>query len=295
MSAPPDRLPYDRAREDVGNIVHFEHVNLQIPDQRLATLFYVVGLGLTRDPYLMVGTTNMWVNVGRSQMHLPSRQPVSQRLRGTVGLVLPDLDRAERSLAAVRGDLEGTAFGFRRSGHGLDVTCPWGNRFRVHAPDPAFGPVDLGMPYVEFDVPAGTADRIAAFYEAMLAAPSRVEELDGVPCAHVHAGAHQTLRFRETDAPLPDYDGHHVAIYISDFSGPYRRLLDRSLVSRETGQHEWRFEDIVDLRTGDTLFAVEHEVRSLTHPLFARPLVNRNPDQTQPAYARGLDVFAGRA
>lgn len=287
--------PFDRAREDVGNIVHLEHVNLLIPDQRLATLFYVVGLGLTRDPYLMVGTTNMWVNAGRSQMHLPSRQPVSQRLRGTVGLVLPDLDRAERSLAGVRGDLDGTEFGFRRGARGIDVTCPWGNRFRCHAPDPAYGPVDLGMPYVEFDVPAGTADRIAAFYEAMLGAPARVEEPDDVPCAFVHAGAHQTLRFRETDAPLPDYDGHHVAIYIADFSGPYRKLMDRSLVSRETGQHEWRFQDIVDLQTGDTLFAVEHEVRSLTHPLFARPLVNRNPGQTQPDYARGLDAFAGRA
>lgn len=288
-------MPYDRAREDVGNIVHLEHVNLLIPDQRLATLFYVVGLGLTRDPYLMVGVTNMWVNIGRSQMHLPSRQPVAQRLRGTVGLVLPDLDRVERSLDSVRGDLEGTGFGFRRDGQGLAVVCPWGNRFRIHGPGSGLGPVDLGMPYVEFDVPRGTADRIAAFYEAMLAAPSRVEETDGPPCAHVHAGAYQSLRFQETDEPLPDYDGHHVAIYISDFSGPYRRLLDRGLVSRETGQHEWRFQDIVDLRTGDTLFAVEHEVRSLTHPLFARPLVNRNPGQTQPAYARGLDAFAGRA
>src|SRR4051812_38136981 len=65
---------YDRAAEDVGNIVHLEHVNLRIPEQRLATLFYVSGLGLfyvsglglTRDPYLMTGIGNMWVNVGRS-------------------------------------------------------------------------------------------------------------------------------------------------------------------------------------------------------------------------------------
>lgn len=287
--------PYDRAHEDVGNIVHLEHVNLLIPDQRLATLFYVVGLGLTRDPYLMVGTTNMWVNIGRSQMHLPSRRPAAQRLRGTVGMVLPDLDAAEHSLAGLRGDLKDTAFSFRRADGLLEATCPWGNRFRCHPADPAFGPVDLGMPYVEFDVPAGTADRIAAFYEAILGAPSRVEEPDGVPCAFVHAGAHQTLRFRETDQPLPDYDGHHVAIYIADFSSPYRKLGERSLVSVETGQHEWRFEDIVDLQSGETLFTVEHEVRSLTHPLFARPLVNRNAAQTQSAYARGLDVFAGRA
>ena len=37
------------ATEDVGNIVLLEHVNLQVPDQSLASLFYIVGLGLTRD------------------------------------------------------------------------------------------------------------------------------------------------------------------------------------------------------------------------------------------------------
>ena len=42
---------FDRAAEDLGNSIHFEHVNVFVPDQRLATLFYVSGLGLTRDPY----------------------------------------------------------------------------------------------------------------------------------------------------------------------------------------------------------------------------------------------------
>ena len=46
--------PFDRSAEDLGNSIHLEHVNVQVPDQRAATLFYVAGLGLTRDPYLMV-------------------------------------------------------------------------------------------------------------------------------------------------------------------------------------------------------------------------------------------------
>ena len=62
---------FDRAAEDLGNSIHLEHVNVTIPDQRLATLFYVTGLGLTRDPYLMVSDSNMWVNAGKSQFHLP--------------------------------------------------------------------------------------------------------------------------------------------------------------------------------------------------------------------------------
>ena len=82
-------MNYDRTRQDLGNIVLLEHVNVTIPDQRPATIFYLAGLGLTRDPYLMAGIENMWVNIGRSQIHMPSRGP--QVLRGHVGMVLPDL------------------------------------------------------------------------------------------------------------------------------------------------------------------------------------------------------------
>ena len=63
---------FDRRVEDLGNIVELGHVNVTVPDQRKATAFYFMGLGLTRDPYLMAGVDNMWVNVGRGQFHLPS-------------------------------------------------------------------------------------------------------------------------------------------------------------------------------------------------------------------------------
>ena len=94
---------FNRTIEDVGNIVHFEHVNLRQPDQQRATIFYVSGLGLTRDPYMMTGIENMWVNIGRNQIHLPTGNP--QRLRGTIGLVVPDLDALD---AIVPGQGAGT-------------------------------------------------------------------------------------------------------------------------------------------------------------------------------------------
>src|SRR5499425_3617792 len=101
---------FDRAAEDLGNSIHLEHVNVQIPDQHLATLFYVAGLGLTRDPYLMVSDNNMWVNVGRSQFHLPSGDP--QVLRGHTGLVIAGREALLERLAAVRERLKGTRFDF---------------------------------------------------------------------------------------------------------------------------------------------------------------------------------------
>src|SRR5207244_6766839 len=88
-----------RAAEDLGNAIHLEHVNVTVPDQRLATLFYVTGLGLTRDPYIMVSDSNMWVNVGRSQFHLPSGE--AQVLRGHTGLVISGRDALLQRLASV--------------------------------------------------------------------------------------------------------------------------------------------------------------------------------------------------
>jgi hypothetical protein len=110
-----------------------------------------------------------------------------------------------------------------------------------------------------------------------------------VVCAKM--GKDQYLQFRETDRPQPDYDGHHVQIYITDFSGPYRRLSKRGLVSQEDNQYQYRFRDIVDPNDSRHLFTVEHEVRSATHPMYLRPLVNRNPTQTNGNYANGHDQW----
>ena len=80
----------------------------------------------------------------------------------------------------------------------------------------------------------------------------------------------------------------------SDFAGPYEKLIALDLISQESDEYEWRFIDIVDLDTGKLIFKIEHEVRSATHPLYARPLVNRNPVQSNRGYRRGQDSFLGQ-
>jgi hypothetical protein len=279
---------YDRAAEDLGNSVHLEHVNVQIPDQRVAGLFYVVGLGLTRDPYLNVADNNMWVNVGRSQFHLPTGKP--QVLRGHTGIVMEGREALLQRLTSVRKKLDGTRFDFSERNDHVEATCPWGNRIRCYEPDAArFGRISLGFPYVEFDVPAGTAHGIARFYREMIGTPAEVANGDGT-VARIKVGKEQHLLFRETDKPQPEFDEHHIQIYVADFSGPHRRLNERKLVNREDNQYQYRFRDIVDLDSGKHLFTIEHEVRSLTHPMFLRPLVNRNPTQNTRNYAAGYDA-----
>jgi hypothetical protein len=280
-----DAPTYDRTAEDLGNVVTLEHVNTRVPDQQLATLFYVAGLGLTRDPYLMTSVTNMWVNVGRSQFHLPTGK--AQVLRGHTGLVIPNRSSLLRRLDAVKKPLEGTHFSFAERNTHVEAICPWGNRIRCYVPGERFGRMQLGMPYVELEVPRGVLDGIARFYREVLATQAGVAEDERGRHAFAAVGPGQQLVFRETDAAAPPFDGHHVAIYLADFSGPYRRLLERALITEESDQHQYRFEDIVDLDTGRLLFSIEHEVRSMRHPLYARPLVNRNPEQTNRLYAPG--------
>lgn len=197
-------------------------------------------------------------------------------------------------LASVRDRLAGTRFGFTEHETHVEATCPWGNRVRCHEPDSErFGPINLGMPYVEFDAPAGTARSIADFYRKILDVPAQVEhDATGVAAARAVMGCNQHFIYRETDRPLPDYDGHHVQIYIANFSKPYRLLRERDLISQEDGRYQYRFRSIIDLDSGRHLFTLEHEVRSLTHPMCLRPLINRNPLMTNRNYVPGYDQSA---
>ena len=283
-------MSYDRTVEDVGNIVALEHVNTRVPDQQLATLFYATGLGLTRDPYLMTGVGNMWMNVGRSQFHLPTG--AAQVLRGHTGLVVPDRAALLGRLSAVKEPLQGTRFSVREQNGFVEVTCPWGNRMRVFPPSARFGRMQLGMPYVEFETGPGTAEGIARFYrEVMQTRASVAQDAEG-RFARVSVGAGQDLYFRETAKPAPAFDGHHIAVYLADFSGPYRRLGERGLITEESDQHQYRFQDIVALDSGKVLFTIEHEVRSMRHPLYARPQINRNPEQTNRSFAPGHEELS---
>jgi len=285
----PAQPVFDRTTQDIGNIVEFGHVNVRVPDQRLAIIFYVTGLGLTRDPYLVTGVDNAWINVGTCQFHLPVAS--AQVLRGTTGLVLPSLDALVGRLERVAPLLGGTLFSHSRDGDVVNITCPWGNRLRVHAPDAArFGPIVLGMPYVEIDVAPGTLDGIGRFYtEVLAAAVTRGTDAAGA-FLRVSTGLNGSLVYRETARELPPYDGHHVQITVADFSGVHRRLLERGLIFEESDASQYRFKDIVDPRSGAVIATLEHEVRSMRHPMYARRFVNRNPDVTNVFYASGHEA-----
>ncbi len=280
---------YNRGEQDLGNIVEIGHVNNRIPDQRLSTLFYVSGLGLTRDPILMTSTDNMWVNVGKSQFHLPTGDAVVAPGTRT-GLIVPGREALLARLARVKKDLADTKFSFTETNDGVDATCPWGNRFTVHEPDEKrFGPMQLGMPYVSFDSPRGSSKGIARFYREMIGAHASAGADDGGAFARVEAGNGQALIFREGDKQNIVNPTHHVMIFVCDFSGPHRRLNERGLISEESNHAQYRFENIIDLDTGKSLYVIDHETRSMRNTMYGRKLVNRNALQTARDYRADHD------
>ena len=279
---------FNRSEENIGNVLNMEHINLTVPDQQVAALFYVTGLGFTRDPYVDFGTRNMWINAGAQQFHLP--KSTAQKWRGHIGIVVPDLDDLKRRLGAVAQLLEGTEFDWTEQDDHIAVTCPWGNAIRAYAPD-AFPGTYLGIAYAQMDVAPGVAEGIADFYQQVFGTSAQVFDDNEGRRVEVSTGLDQRLIYGETADDIPDYDGHHIAIYIADFSTPHDFLVEHGLVTEETDQHQYRFQAIVDPGTGDTLAELEHEVRSLRHPMYGRNLVNRNAAQSFRNYINGRDAF----
>lgn len=195
-------------------------------------------------------------------------------------------------MASVAEALKGTQFSCERVSDHLLVTCPWGNRYRCYGANPAlFGDMAIGMPYVEFLVPVGAMAGILRFYQSVFAAPGVFEQDTQGKFGRVKIGRQQSLIFRETERALRPYDGHHIAVYVANFSKPYGFLQGRGLISEDVRNHQFRFKDIVDPEDGSKKFTLEHEVRSLRHPMYQRFFVNRDAAQSQRDYHRGWDAL----
>ena len=156
---------YSPELEDVGNIVGLEHVNLTVPDQSTATAFYVGALGGTRDPYLMVGPGQYVGELGRPAVPPPDQRGSAPARPRRAGGTQPGTGSGS-SYRGLRGGWGGRSFPGRTSTAASWVTGPWGNTFHCcDGGSDKFGEMSLGIPYVEFDVPAGTSDGIARFYQ----------------------------------------------------------------------------------------------------------------------------------
>jgi catechol 2,3-dioxygenase-like lactoylglutathione lyase family enzyme len=269
---------YDRKTQDVGNIVLFEHLNLKVPDFDIAIRFYVEGLCMTRDPFYMVGPVNMWLNSGDQQLHFQKGE--TQRFRGEVVLVVPELQYVADSLKKVEPYLSDSRFSWAEESHCIVASCPWGNRFRVYEHWDGFEK-PRGIPQLQADVPRNAGPAIARFYASVFNARIDVAAENAAEVM-VTVGPGQSLCFKETDKEVAEFDGHHICVYLANLSPSYDWLLKRNLVTSEDNVFQYRFQKIVDPESDQTLYEIEHEVRSLHHPMFMRALVNRWKEKPLP-------------
>lgn len=273
---------------EVGGILHLEHVNFPVADYDVATAFFMAGLGFTRDPFTRADETNMAVNVGLQQFHLPRRRTGTPPMHGVIGLVTPELAAVQARCAALEreGVFAGTPYRYSAGADFHDIVSPFGVRLRLHATGSLPFPQVLGLPYVELPVPPGSAGAIGRFYERVLQAPVAFE--DSPRAVKVTAGPYQWLRFVET-AGLASYDNgpFHVAYYASRYNAVFEAISGRGGRIGGGRDQVFFFEDLHDPDSGATVFAFGNEVRSVYHFDFMRPLVNRWPMRDElPYYQR---------
>jgi hypothetical protein len=260
---------------EIGAVAQFEHVNYRVPEHGPAMIFFCVGLGFTRDPSRMVGTRNMWVNAGRQQFHLPRGE--AKPFPGEVGVSVPDVKATLRNLKRVSRELKDTKFSFKEVGKTLSVLSPWGHALRIHQAGELSGRMLQAISYVNFWVPVGTAKTIANFYDKLIFAPSKVTKSGKFETATITVGANQHFHFVEKADFEPVEHPNHVAIYVTRYKEMYAQLKAMKLLMRPDIEEQFRFEKIANPRTGKVVFTYEHEVRSLYHPDYLKPLANRVP------------------
>jgi len=271
-------IGFDRKGKDTGNLVFLEHINLRVPDQVLATEFYISALGMTRDPYYMVGTDNFWANQGEQQLHL--QEGPAQHFRGEIVIVVRETGQVSQWLANPGRHLAGTKCSWESQGDQIVATCPWGNRYRLVEKWPGYNR-KRGIPSTLIEVPVGTAGAIASFYQEVMGA--LVEQNHNSPAeARVQVGPGQHLVYRETGSNIIPYDGHHICIYAANPGRIYAWLHARGLVTLEDNAYQFRFQAIVNPENDETVYELEHELRSLYHPLYKRNLVNRTGFEALP-------------
>ena len=274
-----ERLP------EIGGVLHLEHFNFEMLDHDIATIFFMNGLGLTRDPYRRADENNMGVNVGMQQFHLPRRGRKTPPFYGEVGLVVPDIQliRARLERLDRMHRFEGTAYQITAVGEkNLKLISPWGIPMRLWQAGVLPFQRPLGLAYVDIPVKHGKTGELVVFYQELLKTPYRQERLNGETAAIFTVGPHQYLRFRERD--LEDYNLYdfHVAYYVTNYNEVRDAAMKVGKLQGEGRGQVCFIEGPFDPVSGKSILKFQQEWRSVYHPDFMRPLVNRWPIISEP-------------
>jgi len=295
--------------QDVGNILHLEHINLNVPDVLVAHRFYIDLLGLTFDSSRNSNVGTTWINAGRTQFHLVAEDR-AQVIIGTIGIAIPSFDDIIQRCVkwTKRNKFAGTRFQYQvivndstgltpwrkhavRSKRKIQITGPWGNHFELFE---AQSLTMVGIVFVQFDV----SNEVLPFMEKVYTKHFQTPIVQSKEGLEVTVGGRQRLIFsppkchqydRAIHCSIPldvEEYGYHVAIYIANFSGTFTRMQKDNLIyvsdrfrdkadtiAKAKHHRQFRFKDFRN--ENRNLFELEHEIRSVVHSNFMRPLINR--------------------
>ncbi len=288
---------------EIGGIVHLEHFNFEMLEHEWATLFFMNGLGLTRDPYKRTDETNMGVNIGLQQFHLPRRGRETPPFIGEIGLMVPGVPVVEARLERLAnlGKFDGSAYEILESSEEeLLVRSPWGVVLRLLEAGSVPFSKPLGLVYVDIPVEPGRAKPLADFYKKVMAAPAQVKKVDGETTAIVNMGPFQVVRFRERELPHYNLYDFHIAYYVTHYNAVREKAIKADTLMGDGVGQLFFCRGPFDPKNGEPVLDFVQEVRSIYHPDFMRPLVNRWPIVDEPfsqqgdilrdLAAQGLDV-----
>eukprot|EP00565_Helicotheca_tamesis_P008437 CAMPEP_0185724462 /NCGR_PEP_ID=MMETSP1171-20130828/936_1 /TAXON_ID=374046 /ORGANISM="Helicotheca tamensis, Strain CCMP826" /LENGTH=345 /DNA_ID=CAMNT_0028392315 /DNA_START=121 /DNA_END=1158 /DNA_ORIENTATION=- len=252
---------------DLVGISWLEHINLVVGTQPQAEAFYEDFLGFSRDP-----SAKFHVNLGQQQFHLAAAkegETTPQRITGSIGLVVPDLDSVRERMEQSSKSLQGTLFEVledRMDEEGsLTISCPCGNTLHLycakrdnealqpsastpqkmvnlHAPGGSYSSNRMavrgqpGIRFVEIACPVGSTPAIMKFYEEMLGCTvsqlSENEENGQTIAISVGPGIH--LLYSESSTVTPEdssaMEGVHICIYVPQFKSLYDKLDENKLI-----------------------------------------------------------------
>eukprot|EP00798_Chlamydomonas_sp_ICE-L_P020990 gene20990-27848_t len=248
--------------QDVGDIAHLEHINLEVTD-------------------IEGGINVVWFNIGRQQFHI-AKGPKTQQLPngGAIMLVLPNVMQIAAQLEAVSlvlGDISIS----HMSPTMLEVTDPFGNHYIVKESVDGF-PWKAGIANILLPCFKGTSAQIANFYESCLGA---IVQMPGSTRAEINLGAGTKLTFVE-DASLGEVtdegvralaSGWHMALYNSRFSHAFRMLETQAKTTGNNHPYKDKFMEIREgsPNHGQLIYSIAHEIRSMHHPQCFKDIYNR--------------------
>ena len=140
----------------------------------------------------------------------------------------------------------------------------------------------LGIPYIEFLIPPGMAKGIVNFYQTVMDTPARVRKEQDVTIAEVVMGPYQHIRFIEKELESYELFSFHIAIFVSHYDTIKQNLIDLGVDEHGDRTHICFWNSIIEPDTGEHLLNLQHEMRSVQHPDFMHPYINRWPMNHDP-------------